>query len=234
MQENDSVSKGWRILLILLWPGTWCAAYLLYCWVSTFPDIGYWPTISDPLSLLIAFSIPWNTATLLVICFQIVGSILIWKAADPKSVFIRLTCVSFCAMLGGFAGWLYYWCVPGLIIPFLNHPIWRLVMLGLLFWQVVGVVLLYKTENFWLWLLEIAGFSVPLALLMRIGPYLQLNAQVSAERAAEIMARPGFRDIWKLDAILIAVVLVVACASFSGWWITLFRLQQKEPVASTN
>lgn len=65
---------------------------------------------------------------------------------------------------------LTYIMAPGYIIPFLNHPIGKIVFLGLLAWHILGSLLFARTNNFLLRLAIFIIFSMPLIIVPMIGP----------------------------------------------------------------
>jgi hypothetical protein len=224
MPEKNSSFQWSSVLWILGWPATWLAL-LLYQQYITNPS---W-FLASPVEALV---VPWNVASLLLFGFQIVGSILLVKAADRKAIFFRLTGAFFCGLFGLTLSMLYYCAVPSYEVPFLNDPNWRLVMHALVLWQAVGLIVLFKTDKFWTWVVTVACFSLPLALLVRIGPYIVLQNKCSEARFAELMARPDFIALARLDFIFIVIFAIVACATYPNIWTKLFRLPRKTAQAS--
>jgi hypothetical protein len=214
IMQEVSISKSSRLLYILGWPGTWLVAYLLsvpYFFNWIFSDL------TSPLLLLL----------LLIVGWQIAASVLIFRSRDPKRTYLKLTCMFAGVAIAFSAAYLYYLAVPGFIVPFLNNPVVRLITPSLIAWQLIGTRFLSRCSSFWRWVVLFTVFMLPLALIMRMGPCLLWQTQFPASTIAEIMARPGFRDLWRLDAPLIAVSVVVACLSFPGLWTKILRLENK-------
>jgi hypothetical protein len=82
---------------------------------------------------------------------------------------IKSACWSFWPFL-----WLLYndLLAPGLIIPFLNIPIARLIELGAIVWLVLGFFVMHKCSRWWQRLIATLIFPVPAALLPLLGPVI--------------------------------------------------------------
>jgi hypothetical protein len=63
-----------------------------------------------------------------------------------------------------------YLLAPGLIIPFLNHPIVRFIELGAFVWLVLGFLVMNKWSKWWQRLIATFIFPLPVALLPALGP----------------------------------------------------------------
>jgi hypothetical protein len=59
---------------------------------------------------------------------------------------------------------------PGFVTPFLNHPIARLIMLGLTMWQIVCCILISRTKNLNLQVLLAMVSGIPIVLGPMLGP----------------------------------------------------------------
>lgn len=74
----------------------------------------------------------------------------------------------------GFSPLLYllvmYISTPGYIIPFLNHPICRLVTLVGLFWMVVGFGLMFTARKTWQFVVLWIFFQLPVIVMLNLGP----------------------------------------------------------------
>lgn len=74
----------------------------------------------------------------------------------------------------GFSPLLYllvmYISTPGYIIPFLNHPICRLVTAVGLFWMVVGFGLMFTARKTWQFVVLWIFFQLPVIVMFNLGP----------------------------------------------------------------
>jgi hypothetical protein len=224
MPEENSTFQWSRILWILGWPATWLVLFIYLQFIGN-PEWFF-------ANFVQGIILPWNVAMLLIFGFQIAGSILLVKAADPKDLFVKLTGVFLWGVFGLACVTEYYVAVPGYEVPVLNEPIGRWVMYALVLWQVVGIFVLFKAQKFWAWLAAVICFSLPFAVLARIGPYMFLRNRYSEDKFIEVMARPGFGDLWKIDVINITAFVILACVTFPGIWTKLFRSARKPPLAS--
>lgn len=67
---------------------------------------------------------------------------------------------------------LTYILVPGYVIPFLNNPYARLVILFGLIWLVIGFFVIGRCSRLWQTLLAQLVFAIPFMLMIMIGPVL--------------------------------------------------------------
>ncbi|MDZ4836471.1 MAG: hypothetical protein SGJ27_22070 [Candidatus Melainabacteria bacterium] len=65
-----------------------------------------------------------------------------------------------------------YIATPGFVIPFLNHPIARWVLLFAFFWLVIGFLVMKRYNRNWQILIAQCLFTLPVALLPMLGPAL--------------------------------------------------------------
>jgi hypothetical protein len=63
-----------------------------------------------------------------------------------------------------------YLISPGFIIPFLNHPIGRLMQLAGLVWLLIGFFVRRKCSKWWQRLIATLIFSLPVALIPLLAP----------------------------------------------------------------
>jgi hypothetical protein len=225
MTEEKSSFQWSRLLWILGWPATWLAIYIYYSCLQNLDSFFS--------SIFASLVYPLFWAVLIFLGFQIAGSILLVKSADPKATFVKLTGAMLCGVYGFVICYLYYMAVPGYIVPFINDMTGRWVMLGLILWQSVGVVVLFKVQKFWAWLATVVCFSLPLALVMRIGPLvLWRNSSSTEAQFLDTMARSHFAELFRLDGYFIAAFVVLACVTFPGIWMKLIHLKRKPTVAS--
>jgi hypothetical protein len=165
--------------------------------------------------------------------FHIAGSVGLLKTVDPRSMFIRLTGVFLCGITGVASAVLLFIVQPGYIVPFLNSPHYRETMLAPLLWQAGGLLVLFRVQKYWVWVAAFICSSTPLLLTIRISPFHLIRSYCSDAQFAEVMARPVFRDVWKVDCLWIIVLVLLACGTFPGIWMKVFRLNQQPAPANS-
>jgi hypothetical protein len=217
MQEG-SMTQGSRLLYIFGFPGTWLVVYILFSPLLTCIS-------NDSTKMLLLLD-------LFIAGLQIAAMVLIFRSKDLKRTYIKLTCMFAGAALAFLATYLYYIAVPGYIVPFFNNPVVQVVLPSLMAWQVIGMRFLSRCSSFWKWVVLFIVFMLPLTLIMRIGSCVLWQTKMSASAIAEIMARPGFSDLWKIDVLVIAVSIAVTCLSYPGLWSKLLRLENKAAIST--
>lgn len=70
---------------------------------------------------------------------------------------------------------LTYMMLPGYIVPFLNHPITRVVLIGSLAWETLGAAFLCRFNNIWARSSLICFFVLPSILLPVVACILLAN-----------------------------------------------------------
>jgi hypothetical protein len=219
MSDEKSTLQRSRLLWVLGWTAN-CVGIYVGCLALALQE-NFWNNAFSSLF--------WqgNLAGLVLFCCEIAGAIVLFRTADPKVAFIRLTSSMLCGLFGLALWGLYYVAVPGYVIPFFN------VLIALVVWQAVGVVVLFRTQKLWDWLAAVIGFSLPLTLWIKFGPVVFFRTQNPSDaKFMEIMARPDFVQLCKLDGYIIAAFLFLAFATFPGIWMRVFRLERKPAVAS--
>lgn len=71
-----------------------------------------------------------------------------------------------------------YLAYPGFILPFLNHPIARLVLLAALVWLLIGMAFMLRARKIWQFVLLALLFPVPVNLIPMLGPAVVTIIQV--------------------------------------------------------
>lgn len=59
---------------------------------------------------------------------------------------------------------------PGLVMPFLNHPMYRLVLLGAFVWLILRFFVMLKSKKPWQLILNSFIFPLPVLFLPMLGP----------------------------------------------------------------
>lgn len=131
--------------------------------------------------------------------------------------------------------------LPGLMIPFINHPIARPLMLVLVAWQIVGIAPLYNSTDFKSWCLYAITFGLPSLAMWIIGPWCIMLLLLTSPSDAQIQvlcSQPGalascfdrMRALmlsWYLDIGLVFVAIIAIIASYPGYWSKPLKLLAK-------
>jgi hypothetical protein len=67
---------------------------------------------------------------------------------------------------------------PGFIWPFFNHPIGRMVVLAGLVWNLIGLVLVFRSRKKWQFVCETIIFGMPITLSPMLGPAVITLVQI--------------------------------------------------------
>lgn len=230
MPEKNSKFQWSRILWILCWPATWLALFMYYQVFTLYSSSDF---VQNNTTLVQNIGTTPPILLLLIWGFHIAGSVALLKTVDPRSTFIRLTGEFLCGITGVAAVVLLNMVQPGYIVPFLNSPHYRETMLAPLLWQAVGLLVLFRVQKYWVWVATFICSSLPLLLTIRISPFHLIRSYCSDAQFAEVMARPVFRDVWKIDCFWTIVLVILACGTFPGIWTKLFRLNQEPAPANS-
>lgn len=160
------------------------------------------------------------------------------QKSDAAELVIRIICILALGFTPYFAYYLCYTLWPAYYVPFLNHPIARIVFIGLVWWQAQSFLLLLHAKALLNWLSHGVGAVLPLLVLLNIGALIVTlwgclmsfdSKVISAEQAQQISAL--LLQVQKQDNISISISLLLVVLSllltFPEIWIRL--LVKKRP-----
>ena len=162
---------------------------------------------------------------------------------------VRIICVTIAAVLPFVGPVLFYIYFPGLIIPCLNHPICRALIIVLMFWECIGLFLLFRAKDWKSWWLASIIFAQPVLNFLTFGPYILTFLQVvvpftdmpavpygttPSPRAAELgnaillLVEPYKNNSpFQLHLLSFMLFIVGVIISYPGIWLQLFALGKK-------
>jgi hypothetical protein len=165
------------------------------------------------------------------------------------NVLVRTICTATFALLPFLGGILFYKYFPGFIIPFLNNSVARTILMALIFWECIGLYLLFGAKDWKSWWLFAMIFGQPLLITLAIGPYILTGINVVAPfldltpsacgtnppaRAGElgnlmlaVVARYRENAPIALHSISTAFFVVGIMLTYPGIWLRLFGLTRK-------
>ncbi len=164
-----------------------------------------------------------------------------FKEPSPGSKTTRIASILMLNIMAFAVPAVLWLLLPGLMVPFLNHPIARLLMLVLVAWQIVGIAPLYNSTDFKSWCLYAITFGLPSLALWIIGPWCIMLLILTSPSDAQIQvlySQPGalascFDRVraltlyWYLDIVLVFVAIVATIASYPGYWSKPLKLLAK-------
>jgi hypothetical protein len=158
---------------------------------------------------------------------------------------LQLICLALVAILPFFGALLLYLFTPGFIVPFLNNDIVRIILLALLLWECLGLIVLFRANDWKTWWLFSIIFTQPILVTLMIGPYVVMlvnffgplmsgaPSSISAADWQKVMISVATHltnhVVIRIQCLSVFVFMIGVMASYPGVSLRLFRLDRNQP-----